>query len=100
MSLLRSLYVLEEQTENDKLKQAFVDVRKDVEAGVSFSDALGRHPDIFNDLYVAMVAAGETGGILEQTLVRVSDQLERRRRPAPPGARRDGLPVGHRLRSR
>jgi type IV pilus assembly protein PilC len=76
MSLLRALYVIEEQTENDLLKETWVEVRKDVEAGVSLSDALGRHPDIFNDLYVAMVAAGETGGILEQTLVRVSDQLE------------------------
>jgi type IV pilus assembly protein PilC len=76
MSLLRALYVIEEQTENDLLKETWVEVRKDVEAGVALSEALGRHPDIFNDLYVAMVAAGETGGILEQTLVRVSDQLE------------------------
>ena len=76
MSLLRALYVIEEQTENELLKETWVEVRKDVEAGVSLSDALGRHPDVFNDLYVAMVAAGETGGILEQTLVRVSDQLE------------------------
>jgi len=77
MSLLRTLYVLEEQTENEKLKEAFVAVRKDVEAGLAFSDALRRHPKIFNDLYVAMVAAGETGGILESTLVRVADQLEK-----------------------
>lgn len=76
MSLLRALYVLEEQTESDKLKEAFIEVRKDVEAGLAFSDALKRHDEIFNDLYVAMVAAGETGGILEQTLIRVSDQLE------------------------
>lgn len=77
MSLLRTLYVIEEQTENELLKETWVEVRKDVEAGLAFSDALGRHPDIFNDLYVAMVAAGETGGILEQTLIRVSDQLEK-----------------------
>ena len=77
MSLLRSLYVLEEQTENDKLKEIWVLVRKDVEAGISFSDALGRHPAVFNDLFVAMVSAGETGGILEQTLIRVADQLEK-----------------------
>jgi len=76
MSLLRALYVLEEQTESDKLKETWVAVRKDVEAGLAFSDALRRHPDIFNDLYVAMVAAGETGGILESTLIRVSNQLE------------------------
>src|ERR671931_510228 len=65
MSLLRALYVIEEQTENDKLRDIWTEVRKDVEAGLSFSDALRKHPDIFNDLYVAMVAAGETGGILE-----------------------------------
>jgi type IV pilus assembly protein PilC len=77
MSLLRTLYVLEEQTDNEKLKAAWIAVRKDVEAGLSLSDALARHPDIFNELYVAMVAAGESGGILEQTLDRVADQLEK-----------------------
>ena len=77
MSLLRALYVIEEQTENDKLKDVFVAVRKDVEAGISLSDALAKHPGTFNDLYVAMVQAGETGGILDHTLVRVSDQLEK-----------------------
>jgi type IV pilus assembly protein PilC len=76
MSLLRAMYVLEEQTDSEKLKEAWIAVRMDVEAGLAFSDALRRHPDIFNDLYVAMVAAGESGGILESTLVRVSDQLE------------------------
>jgi type IV pilus assembly protein PilC len=77
MSMLRALYVLEEQQENPKLKEAFSQVRKDVEAGLALSDALARHPDIFNELYVAMVAAGETGGILEETLHRVADQLEK-----------------------
>jgi type IV pilus assembly protein PilC len=77
MSLLRALYVLEDQCDNDKLKEAWASVRKDVEAGISLSEALGRHPDIFNELYVAMVAAGETGGILEGTLTRVADQLEK-----------------------
>src|SRR3954462_14253480 len=77
MSLLRALYVLEEQTKSDKLKEALLQVRKDVEAGISLSDALRKHPDIFNDLYVAMVEAGELGGILESTLQRVADQLEK-----------------------
>src|SRR6476619_3537985 len=77
MSMLRALYVLEEQQENKKLKEAFSQIRKDVEAGLALSDALARHPDIFNELYVAMVAAGETGGILEETLHRVADQLEK-----------------------
>jgi type IV pilus assembly protein PilC len=77
MSLLRALYVIEEQTENDKLRDIWIDVRKDVEAGLALSDALAKHPDVFNDLYVAMVQAGETGGILDNTLVRVAEQLEK-----------------------
>jgi type IV pilus assembly protein PilC len=77
MTLLRAFYVLEEQTENDKLRDTFTAVRKDVEAGLSLSSALARHPDVFNDLYVAMVTAGESGGILESTLLRVADQLEK-----------------------
>jgi type IV pilus assembly protein PilC len=77
MSLLRALYVIEEQTESEKLREIWIEVRKDVEAGVALSDALQRHPDAFNELYVAMVQAGETGGILDQTLVRVAEQLEK-----------------------
>src|SRR3954451_11505122 len=77
MSLLRALHVLEEQTQNDKLKDVLIEVRKDVEAGISLSDALRKHPDVFNDLYIAMVEAGELGGILEETLQRVADQLEK-----------------------
>jgi type IV pilus assembly protein PilC len=77
MSLLRSLYVIEEQTDNEKLKETWSQARKDVEAGISLSGALQRHPDVFNELYVAMVAAGESGGILEATLERVADQLEK-----------------------
>src|ERR671919_1650236 len=77
MSLLRSLYIIEEQTENDKLREIWIEVRKDVEAGLALSDALKKHPDMFNDLYVAMVQAGETGGILDNTLVRVAEQLEK-----------------------
>ena len=77
MSLLRALYIIEEQTENDKLRDIFIEVRKDVEAGLGLSDALRKHPEVFNDLYVAMVEAGETGGILDSTLLRVSDQLEK-----------------------
>src|SRR4051795_701285 len=77
MSLLRALYVLEEQTQSEKLAETLAQVRKDVEAGISLSDALRKQPDVFNDLYVAMVEAGELGGILESTLQRVADQLEK-----------------------
>jgi type IV pilus assembly protein PilC len=77
MTLLRALYVLEEQTSSRLLKEAVVAVRKDVEAGLLFSAALARHPKIFSPLYVAMVESGETGGRLDEALLRVSDQLEK-----------------------
>jgi type IV pilus assembly protein PilC len=77
MSILRALYVLEWQTESKFLKETIVAVRKDVEAGLSLSDAMGRHPKVFNPLFVAMTQAGEAGGVLEDALLRVADQLEK-----------------------
>ena len=77
MSILRALYVLEEQTESDYLKEVIVAVRKDVEAGLSLSDAMARHPKVFNTLFVAMTQAGETGGVLEDALMRVANQLQK-----------------------
>jgi type IV pilus assembly protein PilC len=77
MTILRALFVLEEQTETKKLKAVIVAVRKDVEAGLAFSVALSRHPKIFSPLFVAMVRAGEIGGVLEDSLVRIADQLEK-----------------------
>lgn len=76
MTILRALYILEAQTENQKLAETLTAVRKDVEAGLPLSDALERHPKVFNQLYVAMTRAGETGGVLDQALLRVADQLE------------------------
>lgn len=77
MTILRALYVLEAQTENKKLAEELVEVRKDVEAGLPLSDALERHPKTFNPLFVAMTRAGETGGVLEDSLLRIADQLEK-----------------------
>ena len=76
MTILRALYVLEAQTENKPLAEMLVKVRKDVEAGLPLSDALERHPKVFSPLFVAMTRAGETGGVLESSLLRVADQLE------------------------
>src|SRR3954466_8967180 len=77
MTLLRAFYVLEEQVENDKLRGTISLVRQDIESGLSFSEALEKHPKIFGPLYVAMVRAGEAGGVLEQSLDRTADQLEK-----------------------
>ncbi len=77
MTILRSLDVLEKQTDNKLLKDTLTAVRGDVEAGLLLSDALERHPKIFGPLYVAMVRAGEAGGVLEMSLLRTADQLEK-----------------------
>jgi type IV pilus assembly protein PilC len=77
LSILRALYVLEEQTESKFLKETIVQVRKDVEAGMSLSGAMEAHPKVFNQLFVAMTRAGEAGGLLEESLRRVADQLEK-----------------------
>jgi type IV pilus assembly protein PilC len=77
MTLLRTFYVLEEQVENKMLKATLSAVREDIESGLSFSEALDKHPKVFSPLYVAMVRAGEAGGVLEEALERIADQLEK-----------------------
>jgi type IV pilus assembly protein PilC len=77
MSILRAFHVLEDQTENEKLKEILSHVRQDIEAGISLSEALQRHPDVFNRLYIAMTRTGETAGMLEESLMRIADQLEK-----------------------
>jgi type IV pilus assembly protein PilC len=76
LALMRALTVLESQTESKKLKETLIAVRSDIQAGASLSDALAKHPKVFSELYVAMIRAGETGGFLEDALIRVADQLE------------------------
>ncbi|WP_320672690.1 type II secretion system F family protein [Patulibacter defluvii] len=77
MTVLRALAVLEQQTEKDKLREVIATVRGDVENGASLSEAMDKHPRVFNRLYVAMVHAGEIGGVLESALARAADQLEK-----------------------
>lgn len=67
-----SLVTLEKQTENQRLRAAIADIRRDVEAGSAFSEALSKHPSIFNKLYVSMIRAGETAGILDDILNRLA----------------------------
>jgi type IV pilus assembly protein PilC len=77
MTVLRALGVLEQQAEKDKLKEVLAQVRTDVEGGASLSEAMAQHPRVFSRLYVAMVHAGEIGGVLETALQRSADQLEK-----------------------
>lgn len=76
LALLRALFILENQTQNPKLRGVIGEVRTDVEGGSALSDALEKHPRVFSRLYVSMVRAGEAGGILDETLNRVATQLE------------------------
>lgn len=80
VAILRGLAIMVEQCENKKMKTTLDTVRKSVESGTSLSDALSKHPDVFDRLYVAMVRAGEAGGILEEVLARLADFLEARSR--------------------
>ncbi len=77
MPMLRSLYTLEDQTHDDKIKDAIGGLRNDVEAGSSVADAMERRPGVFDPLYRSMVRAGEGSGRLEQALDMVAIQLEK-----------------------
>lgn len=77
LSLIRALHILHEQTENKVLAAICNTVRMDVEKGASLSQALARHPKAFSRLFVAMVRAGETGGVLDGVLVQLADIIEK-----------------------
>jgi type IV pilus assembly protein PilC len=77
MPMLRALHTLEDQTDNDMIKHAAAEVRKDVEAGSSLAQAMERHPKVFDTLFRALVRSGESSGQLEQALERIAFQLEK-----------------------
>ncbi|HEX5763195.1 MAG TPA: type II secretion system F family protein [Solirubrobacterales bacterium] len=77
MPMLRTLHTLEEQTQDDRIKEAVAGVRADVESGSTLQQAMERHPEVFDRLYRAMVRAGEESGRLEDSLDRVAFQVEK-----------------------
>lgn len=80
VAMLRTLTIISEQCENEKLKVVITDVKNQVESGSNLSAAMAKHQDVFDRLYVSMVKAGETGGILDEVMKRVSEFLEARAR--------------------
>lgn len=76
LTLIRSLNILAEQSENKRLAEVLGEVRNDIETGRSLSEAMADHEE-FPKLYIAMVKAGETGGMLDQVLLRTADTLEK-----------------------
>ena len=77
LPLVQSLDILGEQTENQALAKVLGEVLYDVESGHTLADAMGRHPKVFTELFVNMVAAGEAGGILDTILLRLATFLEK-----------------------
>jgi type IV pilus assembly protein PilC len=75
--LTRAVFTLSRQVTNPSLADALAGITREVEGGLSFSDALKIYPQIFSSLYINMVEAGEAGGTLEQTLTRLSQQLQK-----------------------
>lgn len=76
VSLVRCLDVLSRQTEDPKLKRILIDVGERVEGGESLSRAMQRHPRTFTNLFIGLIRAGEIGGVLEESLQRLSTFLE------------------------
>jgi type IV pilus assembly protein PilC len=68
--------VLAEQSSNPKFKKALTVIGEDVQQGVNLSEAMAKHPDCFDRLYVSMVEAGETGGVLDEVMNRLAKLLE------------------------
>jgi type IV pilus assembly protein PilC len=77
LPILRALSILADQTESKELSKILGVVRTDVEQGSSLSNAVAKHPKAFNNLFVSMIRAGETGGVLDMVLLELADQIEK-----------------------
>ena len=77
VSLVRCLGVLQEQATSSKLKRITADIQAEVEAGNTLSKAMQKYPRVFNNLFIGLVRAGEVGGVLEESLQRLSHFLEK-----------------------
>jgi len=77
LPLVQALDILSSQVENKTLGKTLAQVKVDVESGATYADALKKHPRVFSELYVNMVAAGEAGGILDTILNRLAAYIEK-----------------------
>jgi type IV pilus assembly protein PilC len=76
VAIVRALAILADQSSNPRLKKALLAISAEVQQGNNLSTAMSRHPECFDDLYVSMVEAGETGGVLDEVLTRLAKLLE------------------------
>ena len=77
LTILRALTILTEQTESKALAAVAGELTADIERGLSLSQAVARHPNVFPPVYLSMVRAGETGGALDTIMLRMADTLEK-----------------------
>jgi type IV pilus assembly protein PilC len=77
LSVVTALVILAQQTDDKALAEVIDDVREQVESGALLSEAMGKHPAVFNRLYVSMIEAGEAAGVLDTVLDRVATQIEK-----------------------
>ena len=77
LPLVQALEILSSQVESKTLSKTLQQVKVDVESGATYADALRKHPRVFTELYVNMVAAGEAGGILDTILNRLASYIEK-----------------------
>jgi type IV pilus assembly protein PilC len=77
LPLVQCLNILASQQENPALYRVITQMRKDVESGLSLTEAMKKHPKVFNDLYTNLVEAGEAGGVLDDILTRLSSHIEK-----------------------
>ncbi len=75
--ITRAFNTLQNQTENKYFKYVIGSLAKDIESGIALNDALAKYPNVFSDVYVNMVKAGEAGGILDEILARLAAQVEK-----------------------
>ncbi len=77
--ITRALSTLSRQAENPRFAGVIEEIAQDIEGGTPMSQAFAKYPKVFSELFIAMVAAGETGGIMEQSLRSLADQLQKER---------------------
>lgn len=77
VAIVRCLSVLHEQCSNARLKRALKSMNADVQEGINLAEAMAKFPDVFDQLFISMVAAGEVGGVLDEVLDRLAVMMEK-----------------------
>jgi len=77
LPLSQSLHTVTEQTENKQLRAVIDEISANVEGGRSLSESFGKHPKVFNEVFISLIAAGELSGTLDESLKRIADQQEK-----------------------